>query len=94
MTSRWCNRPHGRSIRLPAVTEATRLLGMVEHSHDIESGHHTGDLHVQDCMTMDQITSTIVLEFHLMSSLHLYPSPRLPCLSIRIQMAVEGLHYV
>jgi hypothetical protein len=23
MTSRWCNRPHGRSIRLPAVTEAT-----------------------------------------------------------------------
>ncbi|HUD57692.1 MAG TPA: IS3 family transposase, partial [Terracidiphilus sp.] len=23
----WCNRPHGRSIRLPAVTRSHRLLG-------------------------------------------------------------------
>jgi hypothetical protein len=26
MTSTWCNRPHGRSIRLPAVTRSHRLL--------------------------------------------------------------------
>src|SRR5271170_5674913 len=27
MTLTWCNRPHGRSIRLPAVTRSHRLLG-------------------------------------------------------------------
>jgi len=33
MTSMWCNRPNGRSIRLLTVTEATACQA-VEHSHD------------------------------------------------------------
>src|ERR1035437_3762489 len=84
MTSRWSNRPHGRSIRLPSVIRSHRLLGGGEFTtylrgqnhaiaREYPNARHRGEhLHVWDTTAVGKRTASAYAERACMSVYCLY----------------------